>query len=269
MKIMSFLCNSMNAQAIYQGKKESVRLPLTESCLDRLTRAEDRARIFSFFNPSDQEYVLSTAPVDKGGFIWLREGFCMGVVDKEHKEFCSYPEYYIEQGSSKDYPISKAWCSGKDIVDREDVRWRSATAMTRTLSLATLYVTNVRLEFLQDITDDDILKEGIPSAKACMDEAVGNYRLWWHRYATKKDKLKYGDYPTSDFFENGVKEKNKSFYHSPRMRFSEKWNNHHGNWLENPLVWVVDFEFVKANVDRLMESPELLESLRSDEVWIQ
>lgn len=81
-------------------------------------------------------------------------------------------------------------------------------------------ITNVRIERLQDISDEDCLREGVLSSD---------------KYA-----LPYGipmrDAPNNVFF----------YYNSPREAFTTLINKVSGKdtWESNPYVWVYDFELV-------------------------
>lgn len=93
-----------------------------------------------------------------------------------------------------------------------------------------LKVTNIRIERLQDISEVDVLKEGI--LKATKDN-----RLW-----------KYGleSWAWSDWVKD------------PKEAYAKLWDSLSGksfgySWKENPFVWVIDFEVLK---DYKLSEPE-------------
>jgi hypothetical protein len=94
----------------------------------------------------------------------------------------------------------------------EKSAWRPSIHMPRWASRITLRITDIRVERLQDISEDDALAEGAP-------------RLLWDGEG--------------------------AFYDSPtgqhRVGFAGLWNhiNGPGAWDANPWVWVVAFERVK------------------------
>lgn len=94
-------------------------------------------------------------------------------------------------------------------------RYRHARFMPRWASRITLEVTGVRVERLQDITEQQALEEGI---KQCDGGA-------W-------------DYLANDWAQG----------YSPRGSFGSLWQslNGAGSWYANPWVWVVEFKRVDA-----------------------
>lgn len=74
-----------------------------------------------------------------GDKLWVRETFC-------HRD----PEYHPERGY---------WYAATDDVD--DPRWTPSIHMPRRASRITLNVTNVRVERLQDISEEDAKAEGV------------------------------------------------------------------------------------------------------------
>ena len=92
---------------------------------------------------------------------------------------------------------------------RVDVKWRPSIHMPRWASRITLRITDVRVERLQDISEDDARAEGV-------------HRTDWE-------------------YENG------ECCDTDRDAFRALWNhiNGLGAWAANPWVWVVSFERVK------------------------
>lgn len=86
--------------------------------------------------------------------------------------------------------------------------------MPRWASRLTLRVTDVRIERVQDITEEEAKKEGV--APAFIDQ--------------------FGNCPTSPRYKNG---------------FYKIWNSIYSNLNENPYVWVIEFEVIHKNVDEM------------------
>lgn len=126
-----------------------------------------------------------------GDLLWVREGHA--IVTKP----AAYTWYRL------DHP--EACGSGP----RVDVKWRPSIHMPRWASRITLRITDVRVERLQDISEDDARAEG-----AC--------RTDWE----------YDDGECCD---------------TDREAFSHLWNriNGPGAWEANPWVWLIEFERVK------------------------
>ena len=91
------------------------------------------------------------------------------------------------------------------------IRWRPSIHMPRWASRITLEITGVRVERLQDITEDDALAEGV-------DPANEPSELRWQHYAPHA------------------------------VAFRNLWEsiNGAGSWGDNPFVWVVEFKRVAA-----------------------
>lgn len=110
-----------------------------------------------------------------------------------------------------------------DYFRRRAFTWTPSIHMPRWASRITLEVTGVRVERLQDISEEDAIAEGI--ARDCCDEGWRNYRA--------KDPL----YPTYGL--------------SPKASFNTLWQSLNAkrpgcSWDDNPWVWVVEFQQVEA-----------------------
>jgi hypothetical protein len=92
----------------------------------------------------------------------------------------------------------------------EDVRWRPSIHMPRWASRITLRITDIRVERLQDISEDDARAEGCP------------YPAEWAGKFVDRDE-------------------------TAKTWFKSLWNkiNGPGAWDESPWVWVISFERAK------------------------
>lgn len=112
---------------------------------------------------------------------------------------------------------------------RVDAKWWPSIHMPREFSRLTLLVTDVRVQRLQDIGDDDVLAEGAP-----VDP--------FHRDGTIDGS-------------NPVMCMGPTPHHrqSPRAWFHRLWNSLHGPdaWDANPWVAAISFEVVRANIDKV------------------
>jgi hypothetical protein len=98
-------------------------------------------------------------------------------------------------------------------ADGEDGPWRPAIHMPRWASRITLEITDIRVERLQDISEEDAIREGVKGC--CFDSMTGAACY---------------DYPTV----------------TARERFQKLWDGINGkrghSWESNPWVWVISFE---------------------------
>lgn len=127
--------------------------------------------------------------------------------------------------------VKEKWREGEDGVPasifyfadepwHEGAGWRSSTQMPRAASRLTLRVTGVKVERLQDISEEDA-------------EAEGVFR---HVAEHSLDKIFRG--------ERGA---------AALKYFSEQWQSTHGprSWDANPWVAAISFEVIKDNIDRV------------------
>lgn len=101
--------------------------------------------------------------------------------------------------------------------------WSSSRFMPRWASRLTLRITGVRVERVQEISHDDAVAEGVPAAARC-ERCHGN------------------DWPEVE---------------TAQHHFRDLWDSMRAGtpfaWAENPWVWVVEFEVIKANVDSVLK----------------
>ncbi|MDW9726348.1 hypothetical protein GOB91_29305 [Sinorhizobium meliloti] len=114
-----------------------------------------------------------------------------------------------------------------DDVQPELSRWRPSIFMRRQDSRLTLIVTDVRVERLQDITNEDCIAEGVPVHPNENAPRVG---------------------PTQDAFarEHGL----ISHYGASYRRVWEDINGN-GSWDANPWVVAYSFRVIKQNIDQI------------------
>jgi hypothetical protein len=105
-------------------------------------------------------------------------------------------------------------------------KWRPSIHMPRWASRITLRVTSVRVERVQDLSEEDAGAEGIQSTRLPLATATGT--TVYHA----------GDWPTPVCGD------------SARAAFARLWESINGaeSWEANPWVWVVGFERVESAV---------------------
>lgn len=116
----------------------------------------------------------------------------------------------------------KASVTDKD--DLENTRWRPSIHMPKAAARIWLKVKSIRVERLQDISEEDAKAEGL--------EVVGTHQDGTPLYKRYKDH-DYGDglIMTAPFS-------------APQASFCNLWKSINGpdSWTENPWVWVVEYE---------------------------
>ena len=140
-----------------------------------------------------------------GDRLWVREAFGLQVRHYgggagEHIVYrATNPDaIYCKSAEGQEYPV----------------KWKPSIHMPRHSSRILLEITDVRVERLRDISDDQALAEGIYS-----DPAVnGMYTADGDNYTSKQD--------------------------GPGRAFADLWKSTGGDWDANPWVWVVEFKRV-------------------------
>lgn len=113
-------------------------------------------------------------------------------------------------------------------------RWTPSIHMPRWASRINLLITGVRVERLQDISEQDAMAEGITAKDVIIEtryEGGGHVEITAERF----------------FFVGGDDEG----YESAGEAFAELWDSIYGqkegeNWQANPWVWVINFERMEA-----------------------
>jgi hypothetical protein len=157
-----------------------------------------------------------------GDRLWVRETWALtgGLADAKVSEF------NIPEVSLKDNLIYFADAETYDVVTQS---WRASIHIPRWASRILLEITSVRVEHLQDISQDDAKAEGLASISK-----DGNI-------------FKYGipdsdGQPGSDDFGWPWAEWRRDPRESYRKLFESI--NGAGSWDKNPLVWVIEFKRV-------------------------
>lgn len=136
-----------------------------------------------------------------GGYLWVRENFC--IADLGHGKLKTF---YAADG------------------DRIPDPWKPSIHMPRKLSRITLQITDIRVQRVQDITEQDSLAEGItlplPESYAidCAEKICGAAAM--------------------------------------RSEFKRLWDSINGDrgypWDLNPWVWAITFKPIMANIDDVL-----------------
>jgi hypothetical protein len=179
-------------QAILDGKKTQTR---------RVIKIDDAPENWKISIAGTS--IVRTEPYDvklpryaAGDILWVRETWCerLGVVDKG---LYIYKAHVEPQDEIHQYALDQN-------------KWRPSIFMPREAARLFLRVKNVRVERLQDITEEDARAEGM--SKTLVDGVVfisakGNFHVFWDSLNIKRG---YG-------------------------------------WDTNPWVWVIEFERVKVD----------------------
>ena len=115
-------------------------------------------------------------------------------------------------------------------AERGGLLWRPSIHMPRWASRITLRITDARVQRLQEISEEDAIAEGVEGAFV----EDGRY---WRNYGLSDE-----DAACSPMLV------------SPIHSFKSLWESIYGpeSWHDDPFVWALTFEVIKANVDAVI-----------------
>ena len=230
MKHVPMIFNSAMVKALLDGRKTVTRRPLripegwelADTKLSKITSSHPKkgkwgALVRSGVGAEFPQADLITAPCSVGDLVWVRETFCMGRIDEHDADHPADRYKYVEQcEGDSNYSISKAQCE-MDSIEVHEVKWTPSIHMPKAASRITLKVTDVRIERVTDISDEQAVSEGMPSREEAQRMAVSAGLDWYDR---------------------------------PTKWFKRLWQQIYGDesWSQAQFVWVIEFEMINQNV---------------------
>ena len=177
-------------------------------------------------NPQPKTQVFNACPYGQpGDLLWARETWGVGSRpcpingDRQGVEYKADLQFlHDERDLLPLYEVNPP-DDVDDLMDFWRDGWRPSIHMPRWASRLTLRITNVGVERLQEISEDDAAREGVAASLIV--------------------ELKDGS-PCYSF------------------EFQQLWTRMYGidnpkAWDSNPWVWIVSFEVINANVDKFLE----------------
>ncbi|PKH24758.1 hypothetical protein CIG19_07000 [Enterobacterales bacterium CwR94] len=146
-----------------------------------------------------------------GDQLWVRETWRGPVLPPELLEdYAKRPEKFKDAQWCQYLADQRQLTAAQ--ADLEDVGWQTAIHMPRWASRIDLLIRSIRVERLQDISDDDVTAEGIGSTTHFLN----------HFFTLPGETL------------------------SAQMSYKKHWEKVYGanSWNVNPWVWVIEFEKV-------------------------
>lgn len=185
-------------RAILEGRKTVTRRAVKFPLIDRAVGCELSG------NEIGPDEIRNNCPYGvPGQRLWVRETWArVGNCDPGYLTFgATYPACLPPEL--------------ENIPAASEVRWKPSIHMFRRDSRILLEITDVRVERLQDISEDQAKAEGV---RLYTDHAeLGD---WWHV--------------------DGI----ETYSADPRKSFELLWSSVGGNWSANPWVWCVEFRRV-------------------------
>lgn len=214
MKESPILFNGEMVRAILDGMKTQTRRAIPEKILEKYYSYDDwcdsvMPRDISCSRQYEKEYFMDRFPFGKvGDRLWVRETFwhALNWHTNINGELESHWDGRNVLGYDADgFSIGKRSCAKRPSIH-----------MPRWASRITLEITNIRVERLQDISDEDAKAEGAPD----YEEGV--------------------DAPPPDDGE---------YKWSYQRSFQNVWDSIYKNWSENPWVWAIEFKVINTTED--------------------
>ncbi|OWF83366.1 hypothetical protein B4907_11620 [Yersinia kristensenii] len=198
------LFNAEMVQAILSGRKTQTRRIISEKTLHLFDVAASAGEChpLELCDERSQSYYLEFCPLGKpGDQLWVREAFATGLCTESTLAY---------RATHKTEDLEEGW--------GETIKWTPSIHMPRWASRINLLITGVRVERLNDISEQDAISEGL---ECYVDDGVPYY----------------GPFNNGDC--------------RPDVVFRGLWDSIYGhkedeNWQANPWVWVIEFERMEA-----------------------
>lgn len=238
MNAQQILFSAPMVNALLAGRKKATRR-VVKGAIDRnFGCAMAPSEIAAEVNDRDFTNCPYGAP---GDLLWVRETwqyadwtedgepFIRYRADDERRLITTSPEEWGEK-------LSDIWANLSEpenyLIDGRaaDRRWRPSIHMPRWASRLTLRITDVRVQRLQEISEEDAIAEGVEGAFV----EDGRY---WRNYALSDEEAACSPMLVS-----------------PIHSFKSLWESIYGpeSWHDDPWVWALTFEAIKANVDAVI-----------------
>lgn len=225
MKQIPMIFNSDMVKALIDGRKTVTRRPAKG-----VSYSERMGFIFNGFahgigadhrqtmNNIINRPVNAGCPANVGDLIYVRETFatlhCGSYEEISPNDRCCQE---IRYKATENQALAN-----EDDWEVRGYKWRPSIHMPKHCSRLTLKVTDVKIEPVTDISDEQAVLEGMPSAEEAQAMAIEAGLDWYQR---------------------------------PRKWFESLWGLIYGkeSWTPSQYVWVIEFEVIKQNVTKVAE----------------
>lgn len=221
--------NGEMVRAILDGRKTQTRRPIKWK-QTRFTEIGEREDGSKWPWSEDAEHACDfwhPCPFGAvGDRIWVRETFC--TVDDTQYGGGKWVDYRATPKFEASHPAG--WDCAPN--DAEALKWRPSIHMPRWASRILLEITDVRVERLNAISEEDAQSEGVHTE-------VWDQTVVARNYAARDEFFQFWSEDMPHYVEMN------QLY---RSSFTSLWESIYGaeNWLANPWVWVISFERVEG-----------------------
>ena len=213
--------------------KKKIQTRRIEKSLLSLQTKEIKGQCYKFYNnkfrevTDDLRYLNSAAPDKYAVIVRTTDGQLLEFKPQYRmREVVAVAQSYQKAYPNADFEMVKKWT-----FMTESAGWKNKMFVKPNLMPHSIKITNIRVERLQDISDEDCMKEGIKEV------VVSNN---WGNSATHTEYcITY--YDTKGLTKQFVSPK------CPQEAYAALIDkiNGYGTWESNPYVFVYDFELVK------------------------
>lgn len=177
------LFNTEMVQAIIEGRKTQTRRIVKIPDGFEFVTADKDKNVFLEHILCVQCYKQLKPPCKIGDTLWVRETWCrLQMLDGNENWIEGTERYYYRAG---DWPECNMFLKD-DGSYSENVPWRPSIHMPRDAARIFLKVTNVRIERLQDITEEGAIKEGFNEVPELFT-AKDLFESEWNSIYSKRD----------------------------------------------------------------------------------
>jgi hypothetical protein len=127
-----------------------------------------------------------------------------------------------KEGCEVDENERYSWCRGES-----PCRWRPSIHMPKAAARIWLEIADIRVERVQNITEDQAIKEGIIEEEFYPDDGYPLSVGYTHE------------------FEKVRNNRHRCLYNKARIPFSHLWDDVYNTWDANPWVWVIEFKRIE------------------------
>jgi len=149
--------NAEMVRAVLDGRKTQTRRVIKPQPTGEVAQYK-----FGSWDYVGREWVGGKCPYGKkGDRLWVRETFCIGSIEEEEvTDNMHTGQLYISQCKGDTNAIPRQYVIDNNISD-EDVIWKPSIFMRREYSRINLEITDIRVERVQDISDQEAKAEGV------------------------------------------------------------------------------------------------------------
>jgi len=225
MKQTPILFSTAMVQAILEGRKTQTRRVVKPQpdadCppqkVPMYSELEPHWGKFCITDIHGESHLLKCPYGQPGDVLWVRETWQHTKVLNINPEDDNYG--YVYKADRQPWEDFDGWT------------WKPSLFMPKEACRLFLRVTNVRVERLQDISDDDACEEGI-DVKTIQNADAGDYNCYPRNYMISEKEADGWPYLNEEQYVES---------------FATLWYSINGeqSWRDNPWVWVVEFERIE------------------------